>query len=202
MAKLLIATFHEAEFAELAAHLAADGWEAVRPLESGASHVSYNQGGGTHREQALKRAEAFAAAAGLPALALATALEVYALDKNPGLRTHEYAGPAASDAEHRAKLLNALRRVPVGQRIALFQASAALVAPGAARGRVTSSTLECEVTMEERGEGGLLFDAVTQLNDRRTLAEMDDETRWRMGHRGMAMKQMGKHLAEVRQSMG
>ena len=197
MPQIVIATRHSEEFAEVMALLAAQGWEGVSPGGADAADVPYNQGGSTHRLQAENRARAFAEASGLPALALATALQVYALDQGPGLRTHDYAGANATDAENRAKLLNVMKRTPTGQRIALFQASAALAVPGEETARVTSATLECEVTPEERGEGGHSYDCVIQLQNRKTLAEMDEAERTALGHRGMAMKQMQKHLREL-----
>ena len=195
MPRIVLATHHPLEVDELTPLLATLGWEAVTPESVDAADVAYAQGGGNHRQQAENRARAFSDRTGLPALAVATALQVYALDQRPGLRTHDYAGPAATDAEHRAKLLAAIKRVPTGQRIALFQASVAFVQPGEEKARVTSSTLECAIPPEERGDGGFLFDALTQVQDRKTLAEMDDDERYRLGHRGMALKQMAKYLA-------
>jgi XTP/dITP diphosphohydrolase len=195
--RIVVATPHPAEFAELAAALAAAGLEAVPAAGTAAARTAYDQGGATHREQAVKRAQAFAAASGLPAVALATALQVYALDQGPGLHTHDYAGPGATDAANREKLLAAMKRVPAGQRIALFQASAAIALPGDDTVRAVSSTLECEVTPEERGPGGHSYDAVIQLQNRKTLAEMDDDERNRLGHRGMALKQLQKHLSAI-----
>ena len=197
MPKIVVATDHPAEFSELAETLAGLGWEAVSPDDSEAAGLPYDQGGSAHRDQAVNRARAFAEKAGTPALALASAYQVYALDQAPGPRTRNYAGDGASDAEHRKKLLDAMARIPTGQRIALFQATAALAIPGEERVRATSSTLECEVPTEERGEGGFLFDSVTQIVDKRTLAELDDEERNRLSHRGMAMKQMARHLNEL-----
>jgi XTP/dITP diphosphohydrolase len=197
MPRLVLATRHEGEIAELRTLLTPLGWEGVHPGETAAATVAYNQGGSTHRDQAVNRARAFAEAAGMPALALATALQVYALDQQPGVRTHDYAGEAATDADHRAKLLAAMQRVPPGQRIALFQATLALAVPGEERVRATSSTLECEITTEERGTGGHLYDSVTQLQDRKTLAEHDEADRNQKSHRGMAMNQMKRHLAEL-----
>ncbi len=198
MPKIVVATYHAAEFAELAAALAALGWEAVTAREALPPAQRYNQLGANQREQAVNRARAFAAASSLPVLAQATALQAYALDQGPGVRTHDYAGPEASDADHRAKLLAAMKRIPTGQRIALFQATVALAVPGEEKVRVTTSTLECEVTTEERGEGGFLYDSITQVQNRKTLAEMDDDERTRLSHRGMAMKQMARHLNELR----
>jgi XTP/dITP diphosphohydrolase len=197
MTRIVVATRHPEEFAELAALLREQGFEPVAPEETEAAEVAYNQGGSAHREQAVNRARAFADAAGIPALALATEFQIYALDKQPGPRTHWYAGDDASDAEHRAKLLAATKQIPPGQRIALYQATAALALPGDEKVRATSSTLECEVTTEERGDGGFAYDSITQLQDKKTLAEHDDDMRNRLGHRGMAMKQMSRHLSAL-----
>lgn len=189
LAPIVLATYHEGEQAELAAWLESLGRTPLLPPPG----VMVDHGGATHREQAGLRAEAFAAAAGGPVIAIATALQVYALVHGPGLKTHTLAGPGASDAEHRAKLLKLLERTPPGQRIALFQGAVALAVPGHPV-RITASTLECEVTRAERGEGGVHYDPVIQVQDRRTLAEMPAEDRQRLGHRGMAMTQMRKWL--------
>ena len=83
--------------------------------------------------------------------------------------------------------------VPPGQRIALFHATAAIAYPDG-REVAASATLECEITTAERGTGGFLFDAVVQVQDRRTLAEMPDDERGRLGHRGMAVGQLLRRL--------
>ena len=48
--------------------------------------------------------------------------------------------------------------------------------------------------MEPRGEGGYGLDAVTQILNGKTLAELDDEDRARLGHRGKAVKPLTKRL--------
>jgi XTP/dITP diphosphohydrolase len=191
--RVLLATAHEGEIAELRRILAAAGWDGIAPAEVGVEPPPPGHTGATLREQAIARASAFLDRAGLPSLAVASAYNVYALNNQPGLRTHDFAGEGASDAEHRAKLLKEMRRVPTGQRIALFQVAIAVAWPGEPV-KVCNSTLECEVAAEERGEGGYLYDPITQLNNKKTLAEMGDDERDRHSHRGMAMKQVVKYL--------
>ncbi len=194
--RALLATSHPGEVEELTRILVAAGWAALAPAETGLTPPSRVLEGATLRDQAIGRATAFAGLAGMPALAVASAFNVYAMGQEPGLRTHDYAGEAAADADHRAKLLTRMKRVPTGQRIALFQVAIAIATPGAPV-KVCNSTLECEVAMEERGGGGYLFDAVTQVVSKRTLAELDDAERDRVSHRGMAMKQVVKYLEQL-----
>jgi len=194
---LLIVSSHPEEVREMRMLLDGDGWACVTPAEAGLADVTYQPFGGGYREMAARRARAHADAAGLPALSLVSGLEVYQLDKGPGTRSTVLAGPNATDAENRSRLLQMLKGAPPGQRIALFQGTVAIAVPGDDALRYTSSTLECEVTVTERGEGGFDYDAVTQIVDRRTLAELTDEERSRLGHRGMALRAARKHLAEL-----
>jgi non-canonical purine NTP pyrophosphatase (RdgB/HAM1 family) len=188
---ILLATRDPDEQAELRRLV---GGFATCAIPAGSDGQAFDHGGTNHRDQAVNRARAWSERAGTSALAVATALQVYALDQGPGLRTHDYAGAAATPAEHRAKLLATMARVAPGQRIALFQATAAYAAPGAAKVIAASATLECEITTAERGTAGCLFDAIIQVQDRRTLAEMPDDDRDRLGHRGMAVRQLIRRL--------
>ena len=202
--RLLIASEHPEEVREMRYLLDGDGWTCLTPADAGIGEVTYQPFGGGYREMAARRARAHADAAGIPALALVTGLEVYRLDKGPGGRGSILAGPGATEADNRAKLLQLLKAAPTGERIALFQGTVAIALPDSDTLRYTTSTLECQVTTVERGEGGFDYDAVTQIVDRRTLAELDDEERSRLGHRGMALRAARKQLvalaAQLRQA--
>ncbi|MFN0093478.1 MAG: non-canonical purine NTP pyrophosphatase [Dehalococcoidia bacterium] len=191
--QVLLATAHEGEIAELRRILAAAGWQGVTCAEAGIQPPSFGFTGPNLRERAIMRAATFVEQANLPVIALTSAYNVYAMNAQPGLRTHDFAGEGATDAEHCAKLLKEMKRVAPGQRLGLFQVAIAVGWPGE-QVKVCNSTLECEVPVEQRGEGGFLFDPVTQLNNKQTLAEMSDDDRDRHSHRGMAMKQVVKHL--------
>ena len=74
---------------------------AVAPEETGA----------TVRENALLKARAALALTGQPAIADDTGLEVDALGGRPGIHAARYAGPAATYADNRVKLLAELEEV-------------------------------------------------------------------------------------------
>ena len=94
-----------------------------------------------------------------------------------------------------AEILVATHHAAEFAEIATLLGRSGWAAPGVAAVRVASSTLECEVTTEERGSAGHSYDALVQLQDRKTLAEHDDNARSRLGHRGMALRQLLKQLA-------
>ena len=56
------------------------------------------------------------------------------------------------------------------------------------------SIIECEIPMEPRGDGGYGLDAVIQILNGKTLAELDDDERARLGHRGKAVKPLLNRL--------
>ena len=84
---------------------------------------------GTLEGNARLKAAAIAAATGLPAVSDDTGLFVDALDGEPGVDTAYYAGPQATYAQNRAKMLDALAGVPAGKRTCRFRTVVMVVYP-------------------------------------------------------------------------
>ncbi len=140
------------------------------------------------------KAEAVAAAAGAPAVADDTGLEVAALGGAPGVFTARYAGEAATYADNRAKLLAALDGV--ADRRARFRTVAMVVWPD---GSELAAEGICDGTIApaERGERGFGYDAVfvPDDGDGRTFAEMTEEEKHAVSHRGRAFTALVARLA-------
>ena len=149
--------------------------------------------GGDYAARATARARACAEATGEMAIALCAGLEVYPMDLQPGALTETF-HPGLSDEERCQALLARLAQTPIGQRITVGRAAAALATPGDPNVAVSVAIIECEIPMEPRGEGGYGLDAVTQILNGKTLAELDDDDRARLGHRGKAVKPLLKRL--------
>ncbi|WP_348240510.1 non-canonical purine NTP pyrophosphatase, partial [Salmonella enterica] len=66
-------------------------------------------------------------AAGLPAIADDSGIEVDALDGAPGIYSARYAGEGASDKENLEKLVAAVRDVPEEKRTASYQCALAFL---------------------------------------------------------------------------
>ncbi len=193
---LVLATRNRPKLAELAGLLAA--WPGA--LGSLADHPAardVDERGATSAENAALKAAGYARQVGQWVLADDTELNVDALGGAPGVHTARYAGPQATMADNRAKLLRAMADVPDAQRTARFTCHLALAEPG---GRVVAeSTGTCEGALRRHAvEAGYGFgyDALFEVQGLgRTLAELAPAATARYGHRGRAVRAL---LAQLR----
>ena len=142
---------------------------------------------------AVAKAHAVADAAGLPALADDTGLEVDALGGAPGVRSARYAGPGADGADNVARLLAELADVPAGLRTARFVTVLVLASPVAADGTrrpdlVVRGEVHGRIAEAPRGTSGFGYDPVfvPDGGDGRTFAEMTPAEKDRCSHRARA----------------
>jgi XTP/dITP diphosphohydrolase len=151
--------------------------------------------GSTYVENALLKGRAVAAALGVAALADDSGIEVDALGGAPGPFSARYAGPDADDARNLAELLRALSGVPGGGRTARYRCVAALVRPD---GRDVLAEGTCEGTLvgRPRGSRGFGYDPVfVPAGWDRTMAELADEEKDRVSHRGRALRELKARLS-------
>lgn len=142
------------------------------------------ESGETLEENALIKARAVCAATGIAAITDDTGLEVDALEGAPGVRSARFAGPGSDDTANRRALLSALEGC--GERAARFRTVVAVVSPQGDEMTV-EGTLEGVITHKERGSGGFGYDSLFEV-DGRTLAEMGEEEKNRLSHRGRALR--------------
>jgi XTP/dITP diphosphohydrolase len=148
--------------------------------------------GETFAENALIKARAAAAATGRAAVADDSGIESEALGGRPGVRSARFAGEDATDEENLAKL-RAEARPGSGLR---YVCVVAHVTPD---GRETLFAGACTGTMarEPRGAGGFGYDPVFLPDgEKRTMAELTDEEKDAISHRGEAVRRLLAWLAE------
>lgn len=140
---------------------------------------------GTLEGNARLKAAAISAATGQAAVSDDTGLFVDALDGAPGVDTAYYAGPSATYAENRAKLLVALEGA--ADRRARFRTVVMVVRPDGDELAV-EGVCEGRIATEERGERGFGFDPlfIPDDGDGRTFSEMSEAEKNSMSHRGRA----------------
>jgi XTP/dITP diphosphohydrolase len=141
--------------------------------------------GHTYEENAVQKALCYARHIGAPAFADDSGLEVDLLGGAPGVDSARYAGPGASDAQNRARLLRELagRRSP-----ARFVCVIALAAPGR-RPATFRGVVEGVVLDHERGAGGFGYDPLFFYPPLgRTFAELPAEEKFSVSHRGRAFR--------------
>src|SRR5690606_21856718 len=95
--RVVLATGNAGKQREFAALLAPLGFEILTQVQLGITGA--DETGDTFEENALLKARHAAQAAGLPALADDSGIEVDALEGRPGVHSARYAGPGATDAD-------------------------------------------------------------------------------------------------------
>ena len=149
-----------------------------------------------YRENALTKAREVAAALGLPAVADDSGIEVDALDGGPGPRSARFAGEDATDAENLAKMIGAIVAVDPSRRTARYRCVAAVAWPD---GTELAADGVCEGTLVSvpLGEGGFGYDPVfVPEGSTSTMAELADEEKDAISHRGRAFRALRGLLAD------
>jgi len=145
--------------------------------------------GATFATNAVFKAHAAAAASGIPAVADDSGIEVYALDDAPGVRSARFAGENATDEENLEKLLAEMRGKE--DRGARYVCAIAFSEPDGTN-KIFQGTCEGRLIESARGTGGFGYDPVfvpADLNgDERTMAELSQEEKDEISHRGRAMR--------------
>jgi XTP/dITP diphosphohydrolase len=148
----------------------------------------------TYLHNALEKARAVAEVLGVPAIADDSGIEVDALDGGPGPRSARFAGEGVSDADNLAKLIGLVADMEPGARTARYRCVAAIAWPG---GRTMHAEGTCEGTLiaQPRGDRGFGYDPVfVPQGERRTMAELGDEEKDRISHRGRAFRALADLL--------
>jgi XTP/dITP diphosphohydrolase len=149
----------------------------------------------TYLDNALEKARAIALALGEPAIADDSGIEADALDGGPGPRSARFAGERASDAENLAKLIEAIRDEPADARTARYRCVAAIAWPD---GRALHADGVCEgaLLVTPMGTRGFGYDPIfVPRGEDRTMAELDDDEKDRISHRGRAFRALAELLS-------
>jgi len=188
----LIATKNAHKTNEIRAILG-EAW-AVSDLTVFPEHESPEETGETFAENAVIKA--VAASRIFPGLVLAddSGLEVDALGGAPGVFSARYAGPNATDAENRLKLLRELAKIAGADRRARFRCAIALAQNGTVLGAF-SGTVEGAILKRECGSGGFGYDSLfAPAGYQGTFAELPAAVKHRFSHRARALADVTEFL--------
>ena len=150
--------------------------------------------GQTFAENALGKARAAAAATGRASMADDSGIAAAALGGAPGVRSARFAGEGASDQENLDKLL---REAPAGSALE-YVCAIAYVDPAAGLERVFEGRCAGRVAAQPRGERGFGYDPAFLPDDGEgalTMAELSDEQKDAISHRGRAARALLAWLA-------
>ena len=135
-------------------------------------------------------------ATGRPSLADDSGIAASALGGAPGVFSARYAGAHATDEENLRKLL---REVPPDADLGVaYVCVLAVVDPGGGE-VLAEGRCEGELTHHPRGDGGFGYDPAfvpADLDDGRTMAELEPAEKDAISHRGRAARELVRKLTE------
>ena len=151
--------------------------------------------GSTFEENALITARTVAKL-GYLCIADDSGLEVDALGGAPGIYSARYSGGHGNDAENNQLVLKNLQGVPDEERTARFTCAIACVFPGGEEFTVRASC-EGRILHAESGNGGFGYDPLFYVETYgKTLAEVTQEEKNAISHRGKALRIFAQKLKE------
>ena len=193
--RIIFATANPGKLREAAEVLGPD-YEVVSPASLGITE-DIPETGSTLQENSLQKAQYLFERTGLPCFADDTGLEVDALGGAPGIYSARYAGPGHDSQANMDKLLKELEQlisVPDDRRARFRTVVTLILADG--EPHFFEGVCEGAIAREKHGTGGFGYDPVflPDAYPGRTLAEVSEEEKNAVSHRGRALRTMADWL--------
>ena len=206
--KIVFATGNSGKLRE-ASEILGEGFELVTPADFGITE-DIPETGKTLRANSLQKAQYLYERCGCDCFADDTGLEVDALGGAPGVYTARYASEDKDFNRNMDKVLYELQVLessrhmaadmglkvkPAVSRRARFKSVVTLIIDG--KIQIFEGTLEGEIAYEKSGNGGFGYDPIFIADEYPglTLADITEEQKNEISHRGKALRAMAAWLA-------
>ena len=186
--KLILATNNKGKVKEFKEILSPLGFEVVSQSDAGID-IEVEETGTTFEENAVLKAKAVYDISKTYVIADDSGLEVDALDKKPGIYSARYE-ELQTPHERNVRILDQLDGVSDENRTARFVCTICLIRDNG-KVQTVRGTCEGRIGYKEKGTNGFGYDPIFIYGDR-TLAEMTDEEKNSISHRGNAIKELLK----------
>ena len=197
MLKIVIATHNNhksIELLKLMSNLPIT-WMTLRDLEI---DTIVEETGTTIQDNAILKAREYARLTRMYTLADDSGLAVEALNGRPGVYSARYGGNDISSKQQRELLLRELYSISWTNRKAHFRCTLALSNPYGTDITVANGVCQGLITMSDRGTKGFGYDPIFYVPHQScTMAEMDADTKNRVGHRGKATHKMKGKISKL-----
>ena len=190
--KIVFATGNLGKLRE-ASEILGEGFELVPLTEVGITE-DIPETGETLRENSLQKAQYVLEHCGCDCFADDTGLEVDALGGAPGVYTARYAGDDKDFNKNMDKVLYELQGLEGDARRARFKSVITLMVDG--EPHFFEGTLEGVIAHEKSGNGGFGYDPIFIADEYPglTLADISEEQKNDISHRGKALRAMAQWL--------
>ena len=189
---IILASNNKHKIQEIKAKLELLNIDILSQSESG-YNIDVEENGTTFAENAAIKAKALYEIIKKPVIADDSGLEVDLLDGAPGVYSARFCGPDATDKDKYNKILELLKDVnDIEKRAARFKCVICYIDE---RGKEHFFEGACEgtISFEPKGDGDFGYDPIFLVGDR-TFAEMSEEEKNKISHRGLAIDKLFEYL--------
>jgi len=162
----------------------------VLGMEEAGIDIDVIEDGETYEENALKKARQIMQEAGKVVLSDDSGVEIDYFDKKPGVHSAYFLGQDTPYTERNAIILDMLKDAKGSARSARYVAVIAAAFPDG-RELTTKGVMEGYIGHEARGENGFGYDPIfCPEGHTRSVAELSNEEKNAISHRGAALRKM------------
>lgn len=192
--KIVFATGNKGKLRE-AAEILGPSFELLSPSDLGITE-EIPETGETLKENSLQKAQYLFEHTGLDCFADDTGLEIDALGGAPGVYTARYAGEHCNFDDNMDKVLSEMKDVPAEKRTAAFRSVVTLMLNG--KPHYFEGKMCGRIAEKKAGCGGFGYDPVfiADLYPEQTVAELGEEVKNSISHRGQALRAMAAWMKE------
>lgn len=192
--KIVIATNNQGKVREFKQMLEPLGYEPVSLRDEGIE-IDISEDGETFAENAHIKAQAIYEICHCPVLADDSGLEIEFLGGAPGIYSARYAGEDATDEERCNKILSELEGVDESLRSARFVCALYCILDDEREYSVLG-TFSGFIGNEPMGENGFGYDPIFMVDEKTSVAMLDDEEKNKISHRAEALRKLAEILKE------
>jgi XTP/dITP diphosphohydrolase len=193
--RLVVATTNPNKLREIRGILNGTG-ATVEGLDAFPPIAEPEESGTTFEENARQKAIYYSTVLGVTVVAEDSGLEVDGLGGEPGVQSARYGGPAAATYPQKFALIYAGLRARGATGCPARFVCALAVADGTTVRYEARGTVEGRIHDEPRGDHGFGYDPIFFYPPLgRTLAELGEDEKASVSHRGAAFRRLREHLA-------
>ena len=177
------------------------------PLELGHA-IEVQETGSSYQANARLKAVAYARGCGLWALGDDSGLAIDALNGQPGIHSHRFAGADASDDDRNIRVLELMAGIPIGRRSARYRCAITISEPSGNIAYETEAEVAGSIGFEGRGTSGFGYDPLFVISNslsfdsQLTMAEIGNLEKDLISHRGQAGRAARSFLEGVLNNVG
>lgn len=187
MEKIIVATNNKGKLKEIREIL--NEYELLSLQEIGLK-INVKEDKKTFKENAFKKAKEIFKITNIPCIADDSGLCIDVLDGFPGVETARFLGNSATQEDRNKYIINKMkdkkeRTARVVCSIAYVDNENEFVVEGVIRGKISKS---------ERGNNGFGFDSIFELDNGKTLAELDGKEKNKVSSRKIALEKLKRQI--------